>query len=129
MEKIDARFWLDLGSQRISYNHGPKFWKDLNWSGEDENTRVRIVFEDLNENFHEKSFEGPWAFFRLQDQSKLTKTKTANVFLVNYSVTESDNNTKKSIIKRTIQYLIKAKSVNNPFSKNLLGSFYCPESI
>jgi len=128
MEKIDARFWLDVGNQRISYNHGPKFWKDLNWSGDDENTRVRIVFEDLEENHHEKSFEGPWAWFRLQDESKLTKTKKANIFLVNYSVTESES-TKNTIIKRTIQYLIKAKSVNNPFSKNLLGSFNCPGSI
>jgi type VI secretion system protein ImpL len=128
MEKIDARFWLDMGNQRISYNHGPKFWKDINWSGDDENTRVRIVFEDLEENHHEKSFEGPWAWFRLQDESKLTRTKNSNQFLVNYSVTEKESN-KSTIIKRTIQYLIKAKSVNNPFSQNLLGSFSCPGSI
>ncbi len=128
MEKIDARFWLDVGSQRISYNHGPKFWKDLHWSADDENTRVRIVFEDLQENYHEKTYEGPWAWFRLQDDSKLSKTKKSNIFLVNYSVTESESH-KKTIIKRTIQYLIKAKSVNNPFSKNLLGSFKCPGSI
>lgn len=128
MEKIDARFWIDLGGQRITYSHGPKFWQDLSWSGDDEHSRVRIVFEDLNENAHEKSFEGPWAWFKLQQESKLSKTSQANVFVVNYSVTDWADN-KKSIIKRTIQYLIKAKSVNNPFSENLLGSFRCPETI
>ena len=128
MEKIDARFWIDLGSQRISYKHGPKFWQDINWSGDDESRRVRIVFEDLSENLHEKTYEGPWAWFRLQQESKLIKTKQANVFLVNYSVKDWAEN-KTAIIKRNIQYLIKAKSVNNPFSENLLGSFRCPENL
>jgi type VI secretion system protein ImpL len=86
------------------------------------------VFEDLDENYHEKSFEGPWAWFRLQEESKLTKTNQANVFLVNYTVQDWADN-KTAIIKRTIQYLIRAKSVNNPFSEDLLGSFKCPETI
>jgi type VI secretion system protein ImpL len=128
MEKQDARFWLDLGDQRITYNHGPKFWKNLDWSGEDENKRVRIVFEDLNENRHEKSFDGPWAWFRLQDDSKLEKTKQSNVFLVSYSVAEQAEG-KKSDVKHDIKFLIKAKSVDSPFSQNLLGAFRCPESL
>ena len=128
MEKIDARFWIDMGNQRVSYSHGPKFWKDLNWAGNEEHNRVRIVFEDLNENPHEKLFEGPWAWFRLQDESKLLKTNQSNVFVVNYSVKDWADD-KTAIINRNIQYLIKAKSVNNPFSKNLLGSFRCPKSL
>ena len=128
MEKIDARFWIDMGNQHVSYSHGPKFWKDLIWAGNEEHNRVRIVFEDLNENPHEKLFEGPWAWFRLQDESKLLKTNQSNVFVVNYSVKDWADD-KTAIINRNIQYLIKAKSVNNPFSKNLLGSFRCPKSL
>ena len=127
MDKIDARFMLEMGDQRITYNHGPKFWKNLSWSGEDENKRVRIVFEDLDENHHEKSYEGPWAWFRLQDKSKLSKTKKSNVYLVTYEVIERRGSGLK--VKHSIKYLIKAKSVNNPFNKNLLGSFKCPASI
>ncbi|VAW68083.1 IcmF-related protein [hydrothermal vent metagenome] len=134
MEKKDARFLLEVGDQRISYNHGPKFWKDLKWSGEDENKRVRIVFEDLDGNRHEKTFDGPWAWFKLQDRSSLTKTRKSNVFLVTYLVSEFNDDRRKGTNKITrrdhkIQYLIKAKSVNNPFSKNLLGLFSCPGSI
>lgn len=128
MDKTDARFWLELGDQRISYNHGPKFWKDLHWSGEDENNRVRIVFEDLDEKHIEKSFHGPWAWFKLQDQSDLTKTKKTNVYLVTYSISESRGK-KKTKIDHSIKFLIKAKSVNNPFSQNVLASFKCPASI
>ena len=134
MDKIDARFLLEVGDQRISYNHGPKFWKDLRWSGEDENKRVRIVFEDLDDNRHEKTFDGPWAWFKLQDRSRLKKTKKSNVYLVTYSVTELVDNKSRAANKITklnhnIKYLIKARSVNNPFSKNLLGLFKCPDSI
>ncbi len=122
LNKKDARFWLDVGEQRISYNHGPKFWKDLNWSAADENNRVRIVFEDLDDNNHEKSFEGPWAWLRLQDQSKVSKTQQSNVYLVEYLVNSSDT-------QHSMKFLIKAKSINNPFSQNVLGSFKCPEQI
>ena len=127
MDKIDARFLLEIGEQRITYSHGPKFWKDVSWSGEDENRRVRIVFEDLDENRHDKSFDGPWAWFKLQDRSKLSKTKQSNVYLVTYSVSENAGD--KTEINHKIKYLIKAKSVNNPFSQNLLAAFKCPESI
>jgi len=134
MDKIDARFLLEVGNQRITYNHGPKFWKDLHWSGEDENKRVRIVFEDIDEERHEKVFDGPWAWFKLQDRSQIQKTRKSNVFLVTYIVTELVDNkdrekNKISKVKHSIKYLIKAKSVNNPFSQNLLGSFKCPSNI
>ncbi len=127
MEKKDVRFLLEVGNQRISYNHGPKFWKDLNWSGEDENKRVRIVFEDLQEDRHEKTFDGPWAWFKLLDRANIKKTRKSNVYLATYTVTESRSGNRKE--HHSIQYLIKAKSVKNPFSQNLLGKFKCPSSI
>ena len=127
MGKNDARFLLEMGDQRVTYNHGPKFWKDVHWSGEDENKRVRIVFEDLNEERHEKTYDGPWAWFKLQDKSKLSKTKKSNVYLVNYEVSEDRGSSAR--IDHSIKYLIKAKSVNNPFGQNLLGKFKCPGSI
>lgn len=127
MDKVDARFLLEVGEQRITYNHGPKFWKDVSWSGEDENKRVRVVFEDIDGNRHEKSYEGPWAWFKLQDDSKLTKTKKSNVYLVSYEVPE--NSDYKTGGSHNIKYLIKAKSVSNPFGQNLFATFKCPESI
>ena len=122
LNKHDARFWLDVGKQRISYNHGPKFWKDLNWSAADEDNRVRVVFEDLDGNNHEKSFEGPWAWLRLQDQSKVSKTQQSNVYQVEYRVDGSGS-------QHSMKFLIKAKSINNPFNQNVLGSFKCPKNI
>jgi len=136
MAKRDARFILEIGDKRVSYSHGPKFWKTVQWIGDDEHNRVRVIFEDLNDVQHTKTYDGPWAWFRLQDQSALSKTRKSNVYMVTYNVDDiKDSNElslntklrKKSV--RSISYQMKAKSVNNPFGKNLMASFSCPERI
>lgn len=129
MHKKDARFTLEVGNKSIAYSHGPKFWKTLKWQGDDEHNRVRIIFEDLEEREHSKNYEGPWAWFRLQDHSVLKKTRKSNVYLVTYNLGKDNSNINSHQIAHAVTYQIKAKSVNNPFSKNLLGSFKCPEKI
>ena len=124
MDKSDAQFRLDVGSQQISYKHGPKFWKDLNWAADDDNNRVRIVFEDLDDRRSEKTYEGPWAWLRLQEDSKISKTNRANEYRIEYSV---ENQTTGK--RHAIQFLIKAKSINNPFRQKLLSAFKCPAKL
>lgn len=130
MDKTDARFTLEIGDKSIAYSHGPKFWKTLKWQGDDEHNRVRVIFEDLDEREHSKNYDGPWAWFRLQDHSVLKKTRKSNVYLVTYNVGDKKSNGNSSpSLAHAVTYQIKAKSVNNPFSKNLLGSFRIPERI
>lgn len=130
MDKTDARFTLEIGNKSIAYSHGPKFWKTLKWVGDDEHNRVRIIFEDLDEREHSKDFDGPWAWFRLQDHSVLKKTRKSNVYYVTYNVNkENKKSIKEDNVAHKVTYQIKAKSVNNPFSKNLLGTFRIPERI
>lgn len=122
MTKNDASFQLELGGNSIAYNHGPKFWNSLNWSGVEDAGRVRIVFQDLNGDFHSSEYDGPWAWFRLQDRSRLQKTKQPNVYKATYTVAGDDG-------EHRIEYLIKADSVDNPFGEHLLAAFRCPEHI
>ena len=133
MKKSDSRFMLELGDKRLSYSHGPKFWETVTWSGSDQFSRVRLVFEDLNERQHSTTFEGPWAWFHLQETSQLSSTGSSNVYRVTYSVTEGSRIDKdKPAVGGTvhsIQYEIKAKSVVNPFNHDLLRSFKLPEGI
>lgn len=123
MPKNNLHFLLEVGDNRLTYSHGPKFWKTLKWTADSEQSRVRIVFEDLDEQLHSASFEGPWAWFRLISKSKLTKTSESSTYLVTYSVQDGTDNRHK------VSYKIKATSVRNPFEKQLLSKFRCPESI
>ena len=130
MAKSNVRFMLEVGSDRITYSHGPKFWKTLKWSADSEQSRVRIVFEDLNEQQHSETFEGPWAWFRLLAKSKLTKTNESSTYLVTYAISNKTDDERQSFSsKHQISYKIKAKSINNPFEKQLLNLFKCPERI
>lgn len=125
MNEQHARFTLDIGEQRISYKHGPRFWKTVNWSGADDNKRIRLTFEDLTGNAYSQTYDGPWAWFRLQDASRLSQVSNSTVYLATFSVLQDGPNAKG----HTITYELKAKSVKNPFRRNLLNAFRCPSSI
>lgn len=130
LDKIDARFALEIGDDKVTYNHGPKFWKSVKWKPDDDNRRVRVIFEDLNGNINSVSYDGPWALFKLQDRSRLQKTRKSNVYLATYAIREQrEYDGKKDVIDHKAIFEIKARSVNNPFGSNLLGSFRCPENL
>ena len=131
-DKTVARFTLELGDTRLSYSHGPKFWSTVTWQGGEEKNRVRIIFEDLKEQQHSVTYDGPWAWFRLQDRSKPATTSIRNVYLVTYSAGEGHRSAGEPIRggeKYTVRYEIKGQSAQNPLNKDLLGGFRCPEGI
>ncbi len=126
MDERDARFTLDVGDERLEYKHGPKFWKRVNWTANQENMRVRMTFEDLNGTQYDRSFHGPWAWFRLLDSSFVQKTSQSTTYLVTFSAGD-ERGTQRDAHK--ITYEVKTKSVDSPFRRDLLTSFKVPESI
>jgi len=127
MNKEDALFTLDMGDQRLTYNHGPKFWKAVTWSGDNEARRLRLIFEDLKGGQFDRAFTGPWAWFRLMDAAQIQSTPQSNVYLITFShdsARATDDNSARKIV-----FEGRANSINNPFKNELLNSFRCPESI
>jgi len=124
MNAKDARFTLDVGDTRITYNHGPKFWKAVSWSGADEGKRIRVAIEDIDGNLHEKTYSGPWAWFRLMDASNVKRTSRSNVYRISFSASRTAGGE-----RHTIVYEGKTKSINNPFNNKLLAAFKAPESL
>ena len=125
MNKDDAVFTLDLGDQRLTYNHGPKFWKPVTWSGQNDSRRIRVIFEDLNGTQFDKAYTGPWAWFRLLDASKIQSTPQSNIYLITFA----HDMDVAAAHTRQIVYEGRATSIHNPFKNDLLESFRCPESI
>ena len=80
------------------------------------------MFEGLGGRNLQKSFEGPWAWLRLQEQAKITKTQQANVYRVEYLL-------KGGSKAHSMVFTIKAKSINNSFNKDFLTSFRAPEKL
>ena len=124
MDEKDARFTMDIGDSRLTYNHGPKFWASLVWSGEDEDKRIRLVFEGLNGASVEQTYTGPWAWFHLIDASTIEKTSRSNVFNITFNVGDDSGSAGRSIV-----YQGKTESINNLFSNDALTKFKAPESL
>lgn len=124
MNKEDAVFTLDLGDQRLSYNHGPKFWKQVTWSGQNDARRIRVIFEDLQGVQFDTAYTGPWAWFRLMDASNIRATPQSNIYLITFAHQVAANKPSRQIV-----YEGRATSIHNPFKDDLLESFRCPESI
>lgn len=118
MNERDARFSLEIGEQKITYNHGPKFWKKVSWSGGTDNNRIRLLFEDLNGNLTDKIYNGPWSWFRMMSQADISKTSRSNVYQLTFKVEG-----------REIKYEARVQSVNNPLRSNFISAFNCPSSL
>ena len=118
MLKSVSRFVLDMGGNKYSYTHGPKFWSNHAWPGGIDAQRVSIYFEKLDNEILTRDYDGAWSWFRLLDQSRLSATQQPNRFNVIYSMADSE-----------ARYEIKANSVVNPFTKGLLSNFRCPRTL
>ena len=118
MDAQVSQFELDLGDGKspFRYSHGPKIAKSSTWKG-NTGEDVRIMFKDLNDTKHEKSYPGEWAFFRLLRQSRVRKSSRANSYTVVFTTG-----------RRSATYYLKARSSINPFSSNVLN-YSCPESL
>ncbi|MBB5211400.1 type VI secretion system membrane subunit TssM [Microbulbifer hydrolyticus] len=110
-------FALELGGQRVPYSHGPRTSRTLDWRGGESN-RARIIFEDLNETVHRQHFEGDWAWHRLIAKSSLERGGSNNEHLITF--TESS---------RSAQFRLTASSAYDPFDKNLLSAYRCPQRL
>ncbi len=126
MNKEDAVFTLDMGDQRLSYNHGPKFWKAINWSGQDDSRRIRLIFEDLRGSQFDRAYTGPWAWFHLMDSAQIEATPQSNIYKITFMHQTASNDLNGP---RKIVFEGRATSINNPFKNELLNSFRCPETI
>ena len=115
---MDARlnqFTLDLGGQIVDYRHGPLRTQKLQWPPPDGALRARLVFVDTSGGGPSLTEEGPWAWFRVLDRSRLTATNQPELFRLTFAVAGM-----------SAQFDLRAISVRNPFKLDELRGFRCP---
>jgi len=113
--KVDS-FRLNIEGQEIVYRHGPEQVTRIQWPGPAAGSGVRFVFETPDKNQVGHAKEGPWALFRMFDESSLQRSGGG------YTLTFQAEGF-------TARYEIRPLSVNNPFLLAELQSFHCPESL
>ena len=76
------------------------------------------MFEDLNDSIKRVNYDGPWAFFRLLQESRVDTTRRSNVYRVTFST-----------LGRNSTWEVTAKSSINPFKSNAISQYRCPETL
>ncbi len=112
------RFLLDMNGQQLSYQHGPVRATKVEWPGPEDSNRVRLNFERIGASNFSIVKEGPWAWFKLLDDSKMGRKSSADKIEVTFSTAGLK-----------VKYQILASSVSNPFTNHELSKFRCPERL
>lgn len=112
------RFFLELHGQQLSYQHGPTRTMKVEWPGLEDSNRVRLIFERFGAGKFSIVRDGPWAWFKILDESTLSKQRSADQVLVTFSTAGLK-----------ARYQIQASSVTNPFTNNEITKFRCPERL
>jgi len=119
MDPVTTNFMLNINGQSTNYSHGPLFNQSFVWPGDAGLSQVQMQFSPLSSNGRSGvTLDGPWAFFRLLDQSGMTPSATPEKF-----------QTKFQLDDRWVEYEIRANSAFNPFNLPELREFRCPSQL
>mgnify|MGYP001179667050 CR=1 FL=1 len=110
-------FTLEIGDFTYEYSHGPQVRRSAEWTG-GEDTRARIIFEDLNQSSHEEQYEGDWSIFKLLDKSEIVDRPNSAEKLLRFNASG-----------RTAEFVVIPEERTNPFDLTLLRSFKAPASL
>jgi len=114
-ESLDSavpRLAIDIDGQSLEYRHGPIRSQPIAWPGPSPG-QVTVLFEESGGGGPNRSYQGPWALFRLLDDATIQPQSD-----VRYLLTLSAGG-------RTARLILEAASVRNPFARNELRSFRC----
>lgn len=114
-----SQFLLDLDGQQVSYDHGPARPVALQWPSANGAGLVRLAITPPPASGRSGlTLDGPWAWFRLLQQSDLASSGSPDRFTLRLKV---DN--------ASISYELRASSAFNPFRNQALAGFSLPERL
>jgi len=111
-------FNLQINDQSIQYKHGPEFYTDFRWPGNNSNQTANIQFIDFKGREFNYNATGPWALFKLLDNSHIRSVNSDKLYQIKFTVDSY-----------SATYNLLADRSYNPFDLNLLHNFYLPEEI
>ena len=119
MDATITQFLLDLDGQQVSYDHGPSRPVALQWPNPNSIGVVRLSIAPPSATGRSGlTVEGPWAWFRLLDQSDLVAGSSPERF-----------NLRLRVDGASVSYELRASSAFNPFRSRVVSGFSLPEHL
>ena len=111
-----TRFVFEVDGQSFNYQHGPQREWSVNWPG-DGLGAARIMFEEASGGRPTVVEDGPWALFRLLDDSVVNKLSD-----IQYAIALTAGG-------RTAEVILQTRSVRSPMTQRDLHNFQCPSAL
>ncbi|MNF92618.1 hypothetical protein D3C84_752660 [compost metagenome] len=119
MDASITQFLLDLDGQQMTYDHGPSRPVAMQWPSPNSLGVVRLsVTPPTSAGRSGMTLEGPWAWFRLLEQSDLTPGVSPDRFTLRLRVENV-----------SVSCELRASSAFNPFRRRVLSGFSLPERL
>ncbi|HBO1843634.1 TPA: type VI secretion system membrane subunit TssM [Pseudomonas aeruginosa] len=119
MDAAISQFILDLDGQQLTYDHGPARPVAMQWPSANGLGVVRLtVTPPPSSGRSGLTLEGPWAWFRLLDQSDLERGNSPDRFTLRLRIDGS-----------SIACELRASSAFNPFKSRVVSGFSLPERL
>ncbi len=119
MDATIDQFLLDLDGQQLTYDHGPSRPVAMQWPSPNALGMVRLSITPPPASGRSGlTMDGPWAWFRLLDQSELSPGSTPDRFTLRLRVDGTSFSSE-----------LRASSAFNPFKSRVLSSFVLPERL
>lgn len=119
MDAAIEQFMLDLDGQQLTYDHGPSRPVAMQWPSPNSIGLVRISISPPPASGRSGlTLEGPWAWFRLLEQSELERGNSPDRFTLRLRIDGV-----------SIACELRASSAFNPFKSRVLSGFSLPERL
>jgi type VI secretion system protein ImpL len=119
MDASISQWIIDIDGQIVKYSHGPQVPTMVQWPGPRGTNQVRLQLNPLGAGaVAARTFEGPWALFRMFDQVQIESTGQAEKFIATFNFDG-----------RKAQFEVRTSSVRNPFRLPELEQFRCPGQL
>jgi type VI secretion system protein ImpL len=113
---------LEIDSNVYRYRNEPEEWREFNWTLD--NSQFAQIQVQLNggAGFADLSFDGPWAFLKLLNQSQIEHSNGTQ-FNVAWPMRMPDG-------KRVLaQYKVRADRSGSILNQTMLQKFYLPKNL
>jgi len=119
MDEAIDRLTLNIGDQTILYFHGPIRTTTIRWPDQSQRSEVRLQLDPPSAQGRSSYIQdGPWALLRFLDHFVQSPGATPDTVLVDMELGG-----------RKARYQIRAHTLVNPLTSDLLQTFRCPSRL
>lgn len=117
LDRRARAFQLDIGGPTLIYAHGPPNAAAFSWPPENPAAEAMLsMTPELDGERNMLRFQSAWALFRLFDAGRILEADTTDIVPYQFNIGS-----------RSLRLIVTAPPTRNPFSRDILSNFKCPE--